>query len=120
MSRGTRIAAAASVVGALGVLAGCGKQNTFVPPPPPRVTVASPLQQPITRYLEATGNAVAVNSANLVARVQGFVQEINYRDGDFVKKGTTLFVIEPESYKLKLQDRKSTRLNSSHLGISYA
>jgi RND family efflux transporter MFP subunit len=39
--------------------------------------------------------------------VQGFVQEINYRDGDFVKKGTVLFVIEPESYRLKLQQAQA-------------
>jgi RND family efflux transporter MFP subunit len=88
-------------------LAGCGEQNTYVAPPPPRVSVAVPLQQPVTRYLEATGNTVAVNSANLVARVQGFVQEINYRDGDFVKKGTVLFVIEPESYRLKSQQSQA-------------
>jgi RND family efflux transporter MFP subunit len=88
-------------------LAGCGEQNTYVAPPPPKVSVAVPLQQPVTRYLEATGNTVAVNSANLVARVQGFVQEINYRDGDFVKKGTVLFVIEPESYRLKLQQSQA-------------
>jgi RND family efflux transporter MFP subunit len=89
------------------LLAACGEQNTYVPPPPPKVSVAVPVQQPVTRYLEATGNTVAVNSANLVARVQGFVQEINYRDGDFVKKGTVLFVIEPESYKLKLQQSQA-------------
>jgi RND family efflux transporter MFP subunit len=89
------------------VLSGCGEQNSYVAPPPPKVSVATPLQQPVTRYLEATGNTVAVNSANLVARVQGFVQEIKYRDGDFVKKGTTLFVIEPEPYQLKLKQSQA-------------
>ena len=44
--------------------------------------------------LEATGNMAAVNSVNLVARVQGFLQEIDYHDGAAVKKGTKL-VIEP-------------------------
>jgi multidrug efflux pump subunit AcrA (membrane-fusion protein) len=37
-----------------------------------------------------------------VARVQGFIQEISYTDGDFVKKDTLLFTIEPEPYRLKL------------------
>src|SRR5713226_812791 len=89
------------------LLAACGQENRYVAPPPPRVTVAVPSQQPVTRYLEATGNTAAVNSANLVARVQGFVQEIHYRDGDFVKQGITLFTIEPEPYKLKLEQAKA-------------
>jgi len=49
-----------------------------------------------------------VNSVDLVARVQGFVQAISYNDGDFVKKGTSLFTIEPEPYKLKVDAAKST------------
>jgi RND family efflux transporter MFP subunit len=85
------------------LLAACEQQNRYVPPPPPRVTVAKPVQQKITRYLEATGHTAAVNTANLVARVQGFLQEIRHRDGDEVKQGTVLFVIEPEPYRLKYQ-----------------
>ena len=84
------------------LLAGCGQDNHYVAPPPPRVTVAIPVQQSVTRYLEVTGNTAAVNSADLVARVPGFVQEINYQDGALVKKGTLLFTIEPEPYEVKL------------------
>ena len=63
------------------VLAACGQNNTYVAPPPPRVTVAKPVEQKVTRYFEATGNTAAVNSANLVARVQGFLTEIKAADG---------------------------------------
>lgn len=105
--RNPRDTAALGALALAVLLGGCGEQNTYVAPPPPKVNVATPLQQPVTRYLEATGNAVAVNSANLVARVQGFVQEIKYRDGDAVKKGTTLFVIEPEPYQLKLEQSRA-------------
>ena len=87
-------------------LIGC-EQNTFVPPPPPKVDVATPVQRSITRYLEATGNTAAVKSVDLVARVQGFLQSIDYKDGDFVKEGTTLFTIEPETYKLKLEQAQA-------------
>ena len=59
-------------------LAGC-EQNTYVPPPPPKVEVALPLQRPITRYLEATGNTAPIKSVDLVARVQGFLESINYK-----------------------------------------
>jgi RND family efflux transporter MFP subunit len=66
-----------------------------------------PVQQTITPYLEATGNAAAVNTVNLVARVQGYLQEIKYQDGTFVKKGTPLFIIEPEPYKVKLEQAQA-------------
>ena len=82
-------------------------------PPPPKVTVAMPIQQKVTRYLEATGYASAINTTNLVARVQGFkLQKINYKDGDQVKEGATLFVIEPEPYKLKLEQARAAQVGA--------
>jgi RND family efflux transporter MFP subunit len=83
------------------------EQNTFVPPPPPKVEVAVPVQKAVTRYLDATGNTAAIKNVDLVARVQGFLQSINYQDGSFVKEGTTLFTIEPETYKLKLEQAQA-------------
>ncbi|MGH6642862.1 MAG: efflux RND transporter periplasmic adaptor subunit [Bradyrhizobium sp.] len=93
-------------IAAFGLLSAC-EQNSFVPPPPPKVEVAAPVQRSITRYLEATGNTAPIKNVDLVARVQGFLQSINYKDGTFVKEGTTLFTIEPETYKLKLEQAQS-------------
>jgi RND family efflux transporter MFP subunit len=93
---------------ALGLVAACGQNNTYQAPPPPQVTVATPVEQKITRYFEATGNTAAVNSANLVARVQGFLTEIAYSDGQSVKKGQHLFTIEPEPYQLKQQQAQAS------------
>ncbi|MBS0232133.1 MAG: efflux RND transporter periplasmic adaptor subunit [Proteobacteria bacterium] len=97
------ILVAAAVTG----LSGCGDRNTFVPPPPPKVEIATPLKQNVTRYLLATGNTAAVNSTTLVARVQGFIQSINYNDGDTVKAGQTLFVIEQKPYQLALEQAQA-------------
>ncbi len=83
------------------------EQNSFVPPPPPKVEVAVPVQRPVTRYLEATGNTAPIKNVDLVARVQGVLQSINYQDGTFVKEGTTLFTIEPDTYKLKLEQAQA-------------
>src|SRR5215510_15092375 len=102
----SRLAACTATAFAL-VLCACGQENRYVAPPPPKVTVAMPVQQKVTRYLEATGYASAINTTNLVARVQGFLQKINYKDGDQVKEGATLFVIEPEPYKLKLEQARA-------------
>jgi RND family efflux transporter MFP subunit len=87
-------------------LAGC-EQNTYVAPPPPKVDVAVPLKQKVTRYLEATGNTSPIKSVDLVARVQGFLESIDYRDGTFMKEGATLFTIEPQTYKLKLEQAQA-------------
>lgn len=59
-------------------------------------------------YLDVTGNAVAYNSVDLEARVQGFLQEIDYKDGAGVKQGDTLFVVEPTPYQAQLQQAQAT------------
>jgi RND family efflux transporter MFP subunit len=99
--------------------AACGESNQYASPPPPKVTVEAPVQQPVTRYYEATGNTAAVNSVDLVARVQGFVEKISYTDGDFVKKDTPLFTIEPEPYRLKVEGAKAS-VTSSQAALKQA
>jgi RND family efflux transporter MFP subunit len=93
------------------LLSGC-EQNAFVPPPPPSVDVAVPVQRSITRYLETTGNTAPIKQVDLVARVQGVLQAISYQDGTFVKAGTSLFTIEPETYKLKLDQAQAAEAGS--------
>jgi multidrug efflux system membrane fusion protein len=85
------------------LLAGCGKDNTYVPPPPPQVTVSRPVQRTVADTIELTGNIQSSNTVNLVARVTGYLQSVNFKDGSFVKKGDLLFVIEPESYQANVQ-----------------
>jgi RND family efflux transporter MFP subunit len=71
------------------------------------VIVQFPLQQTVRPYLEATGNVASENNIKLVARVEGYIQEIKYKDGDMVKKGTPLFIIEPEPYKVQLEQAQA-------------
>jgi membrane fusion protein, multidrug efflux system len=87
-------------------LAGCGSRNAYVPPPPPKVVVAQPLQKPVTLYLNLTGNTEPFNSVNLVARVQGYLVSIDYKDGAAVTKGTQLFGIERDVYQAQLDGAK--------------
>jgi len=104
-TRFVRVTLSLAVAAGLGA---CGEKNEYAAPPPPKVTIATPVAQDVTRYYEATGNTAAVNSVDLVARVQGFVQAISYTDGQFVKKGTSLFTIEPQPYKLKVDAAKAS------------
>jgi len=87
-------------------LAGCGAKNAYVPPPPPKVVVAQPLQQPVTLYLNLTGNTAPFRTVTLVARVQGYLESIDYQDGSAVTKGTPLFGIERDTYQAQLDQAK--------------
>ena len=104
LSRGT---VALVVLGMALGLGGCKERNTFVPPPPAEVGVAQPVSQNVTPYLVETGNTQAVESVDLVARVEGFLTSIDYVDGTPVKKGDTLFVVEPALYQAKLLQAQS-------------
>ena len=104
---GLASAAAAAVSAAL--LAGCNaSKNAYVPPPPAKVVVAQPLQQPVTLYFELTGNTQAFNSVDLVARVQGYLESIDYKDGAYVTKGSQLFGIERDVYQAQLDQANAS------------
>jgi RND family efflux transporter MFP subunit len=105
--RAARISAALTGCALLLTLAACNESNTYVPPPPSKVMVAIPLQQPVQRYLEVTGNTAAINSVELEARVQGFLETINYKDGGLVKKGALLFGIQRDQYEAQLDLQKA-------------
>lgn len=78
--------------------AGCKGEKPHAPPPPPTVSVTQPLQRQVTYYLELTGNTQAINTVQLVARVSGYLQKVFFHDGQMVKKGQLLFLIEQDNY----------------------
>ena len=81
---------------------GCKLPTPFAQHAPPTVTVETPGLQPVVPYIDLTGTVAAYQSVNLVARVQGFLEEIKFQDGSFVAKGTALFVIEQDTYQQKV------------------
>ncbi len=83
-------------------LAGC-KEKKPQAPPPPRVSVARPLQRKVTYYLELTGNTQAINTVQLVARVAGYLDKVYFHDGQMVKKGQLLFLIQQDTYQESLR-----------------
>jgi membrane fusion protein, multidrug efflux system len=93
-----------AVLAAIAALAltGCGSRNQFVAPPPPKVAVAQPIQKPVTLYIYLTGNTAPYRTANLVARVQGYLESIDYKDGAAVTKGTQLFGIERDTFQAQV------------------
>ena len=75
---------------------------------PPSVTVSHPSQQAVADYLELTGTVTPSRSVDLVARVTGYLESVNFQDGAMVKEGQLLFVIEPEPYKQQLALAEAT------------
>jgi RND family efflux transporter MFP subunit len=67
------------------------------------IPVVLPRLQSVTNYVEITGNAAAVNDVKLVSRVEGYLDQIHYEDGQFVKKGDLLFTIQQAPYKQQLE-----------------
>lgn len=92
------------------VQAGCRETPPPTPPPPPKVTVAQPVRQTVTDYLDLTGNTQAVYTVQLVARVAGYLEQVLFQDGQRVKKGQPLFVIQQNTYEDNLRQAEATIL----------
>jgi len=72
-------------------------------PPPAEVDVALPLKHTLTDWDEFTGRFEAINDVQLRARVTGYLVEKKFKDGQFVKKGDVLYVIDPRPFSYELQ-----------------
>jgi len=90
-----------------------------VPPPAPEVTITRPEKKEVTDHLEFTGNTKAVESVEIRARVQGFLDSMNFEPGQKVKAGDLLFVIDPRPFQAKV-DQQEANLNvkEAALGIT--
>ena len=87
-------------------LSGC-TQKKATQPPAPKVTVVKPIGQVVMEYLELTGNTQASDSIQLVARVSGYLEKIFFRDGQNIKKGMPLFLIQQNTYEAALRQAEA-------------
>jgi RND family efflux transporter MFP subunit len=108
-----RLGAGATALAVL--LTACGDRNTYQPPPPAEVTVAKPEQRKVTLYMAVTGSTAAFNRVDLVARVQGFLEKVGYKDGADVKKGDLLFQIDKKDFEIQLQIAEATQAQQEAL-----
>jgi len=95
------------VIGLLLMAIGCAPENEYQAPPPPKVTVAVPLVQDVTEFLEETGTTEAVERVEIRARVKGFLQEIRFNPNDQVNEGDILYVIEKREFKAQVDLAKA-------------
>ena len=91
-------------------LSGCKERPKQQPPPPPKVTVAQPVQRMVSDDLELTGNTQAIYTVQLVARVAGYLEKVLFQDGQLVKKGQPLFLIQQNTYQDNLKQAEAAVL----------
>ncbi len=96
---------AIALVAALAASGAASAQTTT--PAPPSVTVSPPLQKEITEWDQFTGQFQAVDFVEIRARVAGYLTEIHFQDGQTVKKGDLLFVIDPRPYEAALASMRA-------------
>src|SRR6266853_1813341 len=102
----TRMGRLAYVTCLASVLAACDDKPITSASPPP-VTVSPPLQKSITEWDEYTGRFTAVETVEIRARVSGFIESIHFQDGQIVKQGDLLFVIDPRPYRIAVEQAKA-------------
>jgi len=95
----------------LGPLVSCGQQEqsdvTAAPPPPPSVVAIRAETRPVDDQSQFVGRVVAVDKVELLARVQGFLKERKFSEGQQVEVGAELFLIEPDQYQAVVQQREA-------------
>ena len=95
-----RLAMAGVSILAAAVLTACsGSQAETAGPPPPQVSAAPVLVKPVSQWDDFSGRVEAVQSVELRPRVSGYIDKVNYVEGDEVKKGDVLFTIDARSYQ---------------------
>jgi RND family efflux transporter MFP subunit len=91
----------------LTLFVGCRPANQLVVPPPPKVTVAQPVERPVTDTIEFVATTQPTQAVELRSQVKGYLEKILFEDGSNVKAGDLLFVIEQAPYKLALDSAKA-------------
>jgi membrane fusion protein, multidrug efflux system len=113
-------------------LAGCKQAPDKKPSPPAAVEAATVAPKPIHLSDEFNGRVASINSVDVRARVTGYVDNVAYREGDSVKRGDLLFVIDPRPFRdaldcakanlereqaaaafANIQEKRAQRLNAS-------
>ena len=100
----TSLLVAAIALSAIG--GGCDQGGTQAQPqqkaaaPLPTVTVSKPLQREIIEWDEYTGRFEAVEAVDMRARVSGYLTELHFKDGQLVKQGDLLFVLDARPFEV--------------------
>ncbi len=85
-----------------------GLINIYIMSQPKVVEVANPISKDINPTFSTTGRIEAQKTVDVIARVSGWLQEKYFQEGDKVKKGQRLYLIEPDEYILAAKSARAT------------
>lgn len=100
--RGRFVRALCAALGATLAASACARDAQQEAPPPPEVTVALPVEREVGVDLQATGTVTGVETVEVRARVQGFIDQIHFAAGSVVAEGDLLFTIDPRPFHARL------------------
>ncbi|BBO34603.1 efflux RND transporter periplasmic adaptor subunit [Lacipirellula parvula] len=110
---------AAALVTATLLSIGCSTTAPVIEQPTPQVTVAETATREIIDTDEYTGRTEASEIVEIRSRIFGFLKSIDFKDGNYVKEGQTLFTIEPDEYQaIHEQSLAKIAVNSANLELS--
>jgi len=119
----TLFAAALVLFVSLAAITGCSKEAP-PPPPPPEVTVAEVVQKDVPIYIELVGSTLGSEDVEIRARVEGYLTSVNFTEGSFVRKGQTLYKIDPQPFEAALSQAQAnlstarTRLDKTNNDVA--
>jgi membrane fusion protein (multidrug efflux system) len=90
---------------AASLAAACGKKEA-PPPPPPNVKVATVVQRDVPVYVDVIGQTRGSTEIEVRARVEGYLDSVNYKEGTLVKKGQLLYTIDPRPFQASVAQAK--------------
>src|ERR1700691_1997992 len=105
-----RLGLAAAVLLSILTMAGCSRSNVQAAPamPAPLVTVVKATAQDVPKYLDEIGRHAAFESVTVTPQVGGRIVERHFQDGENLKQGQLLFVIDPRPYKAQLDSAQAS------------
>jgi RND family efflux transporter MFP subunit len=114
----SRSLAQSAIIAVAFSLAGCSPKPP-APPPPPGVSVAPVLQRDVAEWDEFSGRLQAVDQVEIRPRVSGYIKRVTFTEGREVRKGETLFAIDPRPYQADL-DRAQAQLEQARTAADLA
>jgi membrane fusion protein, multidrug efflux system len=118
-AKAAQLAALLSAAALSVTMAGCGQGQQQNAQALPVVTVANPVQRTVVDQDEYVGRFVAVDSVEIRSRLSGYLSEIHFQDGQFVKKGDLLFTIDRRPFEIVLEQMRAN-LAQSKANLAFA
>ena len=101
-----------AIVLAAALLVGSCKKPAPAPAPPAEVYVTPVVQEDVPIYLELIGQTTGFQDVEIRARVEGFLESVNFREGSFVQKGQLLYQIDRQPLEATLMGAKADQARS--------